>query len=217
MLLTVVDFATVRPPMRAAALFVLVSAAGLAADPVPTIRPAATSTSEAGRLGAEYFVQKSGASWVYQLGDGKTRGHVTITAIVDWRAQFTFSFGKRSGGGHWRALNGVWLERSAARGDVEAVLLPATMTRGTRWTGPSSIERAGTTSSQFEVMALEATVELPTGMTVEHCLAVLETAADGTEPWTHYYAPNVGKVAVLGPAGWFSRLLEFRSGARHAE
>jgi hypothetical protein len=203
--------------MRVTAFLVVVSCWALAADPPPTVRPAATSTSEAGRLGAEYFVQKSGASWVYQLGDGKTRGHVTITGIVDWRAQFTFSFGKRSGGGHWRALNGVWLERSAARGDTEAVLLPATMTRGTRWTGPTSIERAGATGSAFEVMALEATVELPSGMTVEHCLAVLETAADGSDPWTHYYAPNVGKVAVLSPAGWYSRLLEFRSGSRHAE
>jgi hypothetical protein len=41
---------------------------------------------------------------------------------------------------------------------------------------------------------------------------VLETGADGSRPITHFYAPNVGKVAVQGPDGWMLRLLEFRTG-----
>jgi hypothetical protein len=75
----------------------------------------------------------------------------------------------------------------------------------------------GARASQYEVMALEASVELPNGITVDHCLAVLEAGPDGSEPYTHYYAPNVGKVAVLAPTGWLYRLLEFRPGSRHAE
>jgi hypothetical protein len=193
----------------------LQSAASLANEPVPVTRPRASATAEAGRLGAEYFVQRAGSTWVYQLEKG--RGRVSLNGIVDWRAHYSFSFGKRSGGGAWFAREGVWMERSAARGEVDAVVLPATMTRGSRWVALASIERGGGRPAQYEVMALEAQVELPTGITVEHCLAVLETNPDGTDPWTHYYAPNVGKVAVLAPGGWFSRLVEFRAGAGHAE
>ena len=185
------------------------------AEPVPLTRPEATPTAEAGRLGAEYFVQKNGASWTYQLDKGK--GRVTITGIADWRVQYSYSLGKRSGSGAWFAREGVWLERAAGRAEHDAVVLPVTMTRGTRWRAPASIERGGGKPSYYEVMALEASVELPTGLTVEHCLAVLETNPDGTDAWTHYYAPNVGKVAVLSPDGWFSRLTGFRAGAGHAE
>ena len=60
--------------------------------------------------------------------------------------------------------------------------------------------------------------QLPNGMTVEHCLAVLEMPDDGGPAYTHYYAPNLGKVAVEGPDGWVYRLVEFRSGGKgHSE
>jgi hypothetical protein len=192
----------------------LVSSAVRAAEPSEA-RPAPTPTSEAVRLGAEYFVQKAGAAWVYQGVKGK--GHVSITSFVDWRAHFTYAVAGRSGSGVWRVKDGVWLERAAGRSEHEAVVLPAIMSRGTWWTAPASIERGGGGQAHYEVVALEAVVELPNGTTVEHCLAVLETG-EGDGAYTHYYAPNMGKVAVRGPDGWLYRLVEFRSGVRgHTE
>jgi len=183
----------------------------------PTSRPVHTATSEASRLAAEYFVQKAGATWNY-AGPRGAKAHYTITSFVEWRAAFTFTAGKRSVSGHWRIKEGAWLERSGARSESEVVLLPATMTRGTSWSAPASIERGKSVASQYEVLALDAQVELPTGVTVDHCLAVLESARDGSDPHTHYYAPNVGKVAVRGPDDWLFRLTDFRSGQRsHAE
>lgn len=171
---------------------------------------------ESSRLGAEYFVQRAGAAWTYQLGKGK--GRVTIVSFVDWRAQVSITLGKLAGGATWRVKEGAWLERSGLRGEHEAILLPASMSRGTRWQDVASIERGGSKPSAFEVVALDAQVELPTGMTVDHCLAVLEMPVEGGEAYTHYYAPNIGKVAVQGPEGWVYRLVEFRSGARgHSE
>ncbi|MFT3709771.1 MAG: hypothetical protein QM817_19250 [Archangium sp.] len=178
--------------------------------------------SEPSRLGAEYFVQRAGASWTYQLAaeskkDAK-RGKVTISSFVDWKASVSVSIGKWQGGTTWRVKDGVWLERSGLRYEHETVVLPAQMTRGTRWQAPSSMERGAGKTSAYEVVALEAQVELPTGITVEHCLAVLESAPEGGEGFTHYYAPNIGKVGVQGPGGWVYRLVEFRSGAKgHAE
>lgn len=203
-------------PFLAALLLALVPAWGaLAAEP-DLVRPSPSATSESSRLGAEYFVQKSGATWVYALAKGK--GRVSINAFVEWRAHFSYSLGKKSGSGVWRVKDGVWLERAAGRAEHEAVVLPANMTRGTRWTAPASIERGGTQPAQYEVLALEASVELPNGITVDHCLAVLETAPDGADAHTHYYAPNIGKVAVMAPDGWLYRLLEFNSGSRgHSE
>jgi len=179
-------------------------------------RPPASATSEASRLGAEYFVQRAGAQWTYQLGKGK--GRVAINSFLDLKAQVSISLGKASGSAAWRVKEGVWLERSGLRGEHEAVILPATMSRGTRWQEVASIERGGFKPSSFEVVALEAQVELPNGMVVEHCLAVLEMPEEGGEAFTHYYAPNIGKVAVQGPDGWVYRLLEFRSGGKgHSE
>ena len=180
-------------------------------------RPAASATSESSRLGAEYFVQRAGATWTYQLEKGK--GRVTIVSFIEWKAQVSISLGgKLSGGAAWRVKEGAWLERSGLRGEHEAVILPASMSRGTRWQDVASIERGGNKPSSFEVLALEAQVELPTGITVEHCLAVLETADSGGDAYTHYYAPNIGKVAVQGPEGWVYRLVEFRSGGKgHSE
>lgn len=207
------------PPVRPSAPFItlLFVSSLAAAQTTQTARPPASATSEATRLGAEYFVQRAGAAWTYQLAKGK--GRVTISSFVDWRAHVAISLGGRmSGSTTWRVKDGVWLERSGLRGEHEAVVLPATMTRGTRWDAPASIERGGTRPSSYEVIALEAMVELPTGLTVEHCLAVLESAPEGGDAYTHYYAPNVGKVAVQGPDGWLYRLVEFRSGGKgHSE
>lgn len=181
-----------------------------------TARPAPSATSESTRLGAEYFVQRAGAAWTYQLGKGK--GRTTIVSFLDWKAQVSISLGKLAGNASWRVKEGAWLERSGLRGEHEAILLPASMSRGTRWQDVASIERGGHKPASFEVVALEALVELPTGVTVEHCLAVLEMPLEGGDAYTHYYAPNIGKVAVQGPEGWVYRLVEFRSGAKgHSE
>lgn len=185
-------------------------------EPAPNSRPPATSTSESSRLGAEYFVQKNGATWVFQVENDKNKGRLSINSFTDWRAHFSYSFGKKSGTGAWFAREGAWFERTSARGESDALVLPAVMTRGTRWTAAASIEHGTGRGAQYEVIALEAQLELPTGVTLG-CLAVLETNLDGSEPYTHYYAPNVGKVAVLGPNGWLYRLVEYRAGGRHAE
>lgn len=202
--------------MRPVALSVLLLSSWAVGEEPPEARPAASPTSESARLGAEYFVQKAGAAWVYQGAKG--RGRVGINSFVDWRAHFSYAVGGRSGSGTWRVKEGVWLERTSGRSEHEAVVLPAKMTRGTRWTAAASIERGGGGTAQYEVVALEAVVELPNGLSVEHCLAVLETAPDGAGAHTHYYAPNMGKVAVMGPDGWLYRLVEFHSGSRgHSE
>lgn len=198
--------------MKSLGLVMFVSCVALAQP----ARPAATATSEATRLGAEYFVQRAGASWTYQLAKGK--GRVTIASFVEWRAQVSISLGKWSGGATWRVKDGAWLERSGLRADHEVVLLPASMSRGTRWQAPASMERGNGKASVYEVLALEAQVELPTGITVDHCLAVLESAPEGGDAFTHYYAPNIGKIGVQGPEGWLYRLTEFRSGGKgHSE
>jgi len=199
---------------RAALALVLATAAS--AEP-PTARQPATATSEATRLGAEYFIQKAGATWTYQLQSG-TKGRVSINSFVEWKAGFSYSIGKKSVSGTWRVKEGNWLERSSARADGEVVLLPAVMTRGTRWQAPASIEKGTKETSQYEVLALDAQVDLPNGIIIDHCLAVLESGLDGSAPYTHYYAPNLGKVGVRGPDDWLFRLVEFRPGTRgHSE
>lgn len=191
---------------------VVVSSVAVATEP-PTARQPATATTEATRLGAEYFIQKAGASWTYQLQSGG-KGKVSINSFVEWKASFSFSLGKKSGSGTWRVKEGQWLERSSSRADGEVVVLPAVMTRGSRWQAPASIEKGTRDVSQYEVLALDAQVDLPNGINVEHCLAVLETGLDGSAPHTHYYAANIGKVGVRGPEDWLFRLVEFRSGSR---
>jgi hypothetical protein len=205
-------------PMRWVAALMVCSLSTAHAGEPPTSRPPATSTTESSRLGVEYLVQKAGTTWVYQLeGQAKARGRLTIIRLADWRAHFSYGFGKQSGSGAWFARSGAWLERTSTRGPAEAVVLPALMSRGSTWRAPGSIERGGGAGAQYEVMALDATVELPNGSTLDHCLVVLETAPDGSEVWSHYYAPSLGKVAVRSPRGWVYRLVEFRSGSKHAE
>ncbi len=174
-----------------------------------------TGTHEASRLGAEYFVQRAGVSWTYELAKGK--GRVSISSFVDWRAHVSISLGKWSGSSVWRVKDGAWLERSSLRGGDEAIILPATLTRGTRWVTAASIERGGGKKSAFEVLALEASVELPNGQMFDGCLAVLETPVDGGDSLTHYYSQNLGKVAVQGPEGWLYRLTDFKGGSHHSD
>ena len=176
-------------------------------------RSGGSATSEPSRVAGEYFVQKSGTVWNYAAAKG-SKAHYTITSFVDWRAAFTYSLGKKTASGHWRIKDGAWLEKR----ETEGVLLPAVMSRGTSWVAPASIERGKAAQSSFEVLALDALVELPTGVVVDHCLAVLESAIEGGDSYTHYYAPNVGKVAVRGPDDWLFRLTDFHPGSRsHAE
>lgn len=174
-----------------------------------------SGTNEAARLGAEYFVQRAGVTWTYELPKG--RGRVSVSSFIDWRAHVSVSLGKWSGSSVWRVKDGAWLEKSGLRGGAEAVVLPATLTRGTRWVTAASMERGGAQQSAFEVIALEAQVLLPNGQTLDSCLAVLETPVGGGDSLTHYYAQNVGKVAVQGPDGWLYRLIEFRGGSHHSD
>ena len=77
---------------------------------------------------------------------------------------------------------------------------------------PSSIERNGKDVSQFEVVATDAVVEVPAG-TFEKCLAVLETSPSGGV-LTHFWAPNVGKVAVKSNDEFVLKLVSFDPGRR---
>lgn len=194
-----------------AALLVAFFCGAVAMAAAPEGRPAASPTREPSRSGPEYLVQKAGSVWTFD--GGKSRSRVEITGFSDWRSYFSYSLAGRSGSGVWMVRGGAWVERAAARGEQEAVVLPATMTRGTHWTGPASIERGGGGQANFEVVALDAIVELPDGSKLEQCLAVLEMG-EGPGALTHYYAPNMGKVAVATVDGWLYRLSTFRPGGR---
>jgi hypothetical protein len=170
--------------------------------------PLASPISEGTRSGATYYNGRAGNSWSYAADKGKAR--VTVDGVENWAAHFHVDWGKKSISGTWRVRDGAWVQKLPAR--EESVVLPAQVTVGSRWSGPPSIERGGEGSSQFEVVALDASVELPGGGTKDGCLAVLETGADGSRPVTHFYAQNQGKVAVQGPDGWLLRLIEFRTG-----
>jgi hypothetical protein len=179
-------------------------------------RPSASPSSESARLAAEYFVQKAGATWRYE-GDKKSSARISISSVVDWKSSVSFSLPKVSGSAVWRAKDGVWLEKSSLHPDGEAIVLPAKMTRGTQWETAASIESLRRGTSRFEVVAIDAVVELPNGITMSNCLAVLELA-EGMLPLTHYYAPNVGKIGVMKTDMWLYRLTQFTSGKKgHAE
>jgi len=191
----------------------LTASISVAQPPPPHERPAPTPTSEGARLGAEYVVQRAGAHWTYQwVGGG--RGRMSVDRFSEWKAFVSYSLGKASGSTVWRVRDGAWVERNASRGPGELLVLPALISVGTRWSAPASLERGGKGPATWEVLALDASVELPRGITVDHCLAVLETSSDGQPPFTHYFAPNMGKVAVRGPDDWVALLSEFRAGGR---
>jgi hypothetical protein len=163
---------------------------------------------EGSRSAGDYYAARSGTSWSYL--SGKDKVSVRVSAVENWQARVQVSWGKRSTGGNWRVKEGAWLERLSGVGEV--VLLPAAMHLGSQWTGPSSIERNGKDVSQFEVIATDATVEVPAG-TFEKCLAVLETSQSGGV-LTHYWAPNVGKVAVKSNDDFLLKLVAFVPGKR---
>jgi hypothetical protein len=178
---------------------VAVTAAALAAP---------TPTNEGARTGATYFIGRAGTSWSYAADKGKAR--VTVDTVENWAARFHVDWGKRSTSGTWRARDGAWVEKLP--GHEESVVLPAHILVGSRWTGPASIERGPKGNSRYEVISMDAQVELADGSTRMGCVAVLESPEGDEAAFTHFYAPNSGKVAVQGPDGWLLRLIEFRPG-----
>jgi hypothetical protein len=172
--------------------------------------PLAAPITEGARSGASYYNARTGNSWSYAAGDkDKSKAKVTVDGVENWAAHFHVDWGKKSTSGTWRVRDGAWMQKLPAH--EESVVLPASVAVGARWTGPASIERGGDGNSQYEVISLDASVELPNSGTKDGCVAVLETGGDHG-PVTHFYAPNTGKVAVQGPDGWMLRLVEFRSG-----
>lgn len=169
----------------------------------------AAPTAEGARSGATYYMGRAGSSWSYAAGD-KGKARVTVDSVENWAARFHVEWGKRSTSGTWRVRDGAWVEKLPTNGH-ESVVLPAQLSVGTRWTGPSSLERGEKGASKFEVISMDAQVELGNGNTREGCVAVLETG-DSDRAFTHFYAPMTGKVAVQGPEGWLLRLIEFRPG-----
>ena len=170
-----------------------------------------SATSEGTHAAGEYYAVRSGSSWTYQAGRDTVL--VQVSAVENWQARMQLTWGKRSTGGSWRVKEGAWLEHLASRGAGESVLLPARLQVGTRWTGPASVERNAKDSSQYEVVAIDATAEVPAG-TYEKCLAVLETSAGGGGVLTHFWAPNVGKVGVKNNEDWVLKLVKYEAGRR---
>lgn len=169
----------------------------------------AAPTAEGARSGATYYMGRAGSSWSYVAGD-KGKARVTVDSVENWAARFHVEWGKRSTSGTWRVRDGAWVEKLPTH-DHESVVLPAHLSVGSRWGGPSSLERGEKGTSKFEVLSMDAQVELGNGNTREGCVAVLETG-DSDRAFTHFYAPMTGKVAVQGPEGWLLRLIEFRPG-----
>ena len=169
---------------------------------------ASSPASESSHAASDYYAVRVGSAWTYLAGKDKVS--VKVSAVENWQARVQVNWGKRSTGGNWRVKEGAWLERLS--GVAEVVLLPATLHLGSQWVGPSSLERNGKDASQFEVVATDATVQVPAG-TFEKCLAVLETSPSGTM-LTHFWAPNVGKVAVKNNDDFVLKLVQFDPGRR---
>ena len=170
-----------------------------------------SATSEGTHAAGEYYAVRSGSSWTYQAGKDKVV--IQVSGVENWKADMQLSWGKRSTGGTWRIKEGAWLEHLSIRGPGETVLLPALLQVGTRWTGPASMERNGKDNSQYEVVAIDATAEVPAG-TYEKCVAVLETSSAGGNVLTHFWAPNVGKVGVKSNDDWVLKLTKYEAGRR---
>src|SRR5258708_1780654 len=117
---------------------------------------AAAPTAEGSRQGATYYVGRTGSTWSYATDKGRAK--VIVDSVENWAAHCHVAGGKRSVGGVWRAREGAWVQKLPER--PEAVILPAQVTVGTRWAGPASIERGGAASSIFEVISMDAQVEL---------------------------------------------------------
>lgn len=179
--------------------------------PAPTERTYAKPLPEGVHAAGEYYAIRAGSTWKYT--SGKERVTVSVNTIENWTAHVSISWGKRSTSAAWRVKDGAWLERSGSHPGTEIVFMPAQLQVGTRWKGPSSVERNAKDDSAYEVLATDAQVE--GDQTYDHCLAVLETPVAGGAPLTHFYAPNVGKVGVKGDGDeWVLKLVEYRPG-RH--
>jgi hypothetical protein len=199
--------------MRFLLLLLLCLLSTAAAAQEDKARQSPSATTEGGRVAGEYYVEKPRTSWLYQVG-AKGRARLSITSNENWQARFNFDYPKRALGGIWRIKDGTWYERSARGEDI--VVLPHLLTMGTRWRSASSVERGGKDTSQYEVIATDATVEFEDGTTWVHCLTVLESGEAQGEAVTHFWAPTVGKVGVQSGSEWLTRLLEFRPGSRSA-
>src|SRR5450432_1633309 len=153
--------------MKRLALFAIagVAAAALAGPML------ASPTTETMHSGATYYIGRVGSSWSYAADKGKAK--ITVDNVENWAARFHVDWGKRSTSGTWRVRDGAWVQKLPTHD--ESVVLPAQVTVGARWTGPSSIERGGEGTSRFEVISLDSSVELPNGDNKEGCAAVLET------------------------------------------
>jgi hypothetical protein len=175
----------------------------------------AAPLNEGARIGATYYMGRAGSTWNYAAGE-KGKAKVTVESVENWAARFHVDWGKRSTSGTWRTREGAWVEKLPAH-EQESIVLPAQLMVGSRWSGPTSLERGERGTSRFEVISMDAQVELPGGITRDGCVAVLESGDNGERPFTHFYAPNTGKVAVQGPEGWLLRLIEFRPGRGGAD
>jgi hypothetical protein len=175
-----------------------------------TILLSGSATSEGTHSATEYYAVRAGSAWTYLAGKDKVV--MQVSGVENWKADLQLAWGKRSTGGTWRVKEGAWVEHLSIRGPGESVLLPAALQVGTRWVGPASLERGAKDSSQFEVVAIDATAEVPAG-TYEKCLAVLETSAGGGV-LTHFWAPNVGKVGVKSNDDWVLKLVKYEAGRR---
>lgn len=178
---------------------------------IATLVLSGSATSEGTHAAGEYYAARSGSSWTYAAG--KDRVTIQVSGVENWQAHVQVAWGKRSTGGTWRVKQGAWLEHLATRGPGETILLPSALQVGTRWTGPASVERNGKDSSQYEVVATDATAEVPAG-TYEKCLAVLETSSAAGTVLTHFWAPNVGKVGVKSNEDWVLKLVKYEAGRR---
>src|SRR5882762_5604229 len=94
---------------------------------------AAAPTAEGTRSGATYYMGRAGSSWTYAAGD-KGKARVTVDTVENWAARFHVEWGKRSTTGTWRARDGAWVEKLPTH--EEAVVLPAQLSVGSRWSGP---------------------------------------------------------------------------------
>ncbi len=171
--------------------------------------------NESVRQAGQYLVSRAGAQWM--LTGSRGRGRVSVTSSQDWKIGFNYAVAGRSGTGQWKVKDGAWVERSTLRGPDDAVVLPALISRGLQWEAAASIERGGTVAARFEVISLDASLELAAAVngvqSIDHCVVVLETVVGDGLSYTHYFAPHLGKVAVRKPDGWLYRLTEFRAGA----
>ncbi|MCA9623685.1 MAG: hypothetical protein KC731_31905, partial [Myxococcales bacterium] len=112
----------------------------------------------------------------------------------------------------WQLKDGAWLETFSARGPTPVVILPAELRVGTRWAWTYTDGLGTTGTHRFRILDLDASVTLPSGKTMDHCLKVEEIRPDlgPHAPNTHWFAPGIGRVATRLDAGiWWRALRSF--------